>query len=104
MSADIQNMASEGKLSGGQARSLMGQIPEWELSSDGTSINRYVECKDFAHAMRNANLIADIAAKQNHHPDLGIGWGYIDITLTTHAVDGLTKGDFIVAAQIDGIL
>jgi 4a-hydroxytetrahydrobiopterin dehydratase len=87
-----------------QANALMAQLKGWELSSDASSINRYVEVPDFKTALRNANLVGDIAEKLGHHPDLGIGWGYLDITLTSHDVDGLTKQDFLVAAQIDGIL
>ena len=104
MSAELQNIADSGKLTGAQAKALMAQIGDWELSSDASSINRYVEVADFKIALRTANLIGDIAEKLGHHPDLGIGWGYVDITLTTHDVDGLTKKDFIAAAQIDGVL
>lgn len=94
----------KGKLSGGEARKMMEQLPEWELSGDGSTITRYVEYKNFAKALDVVNKIGAIAEKEQHHPDLGLGWGYVDISLTTHAVDGLTKNDFISAAKYDDVL
>jgi 4a-hydroxytetrahydrobiopterin dehydratase len=33
-----------------------------------------------------------------------LGWGKVEITIWTHAVDGLTESDFILAAKIDQLL
>ena len=38
-----------------------------------------------------------------HHPDIELGWGRVGITLTTHAIKGLSENDFIVAAKINEI-
>ena len=110
MSASLKNETCKpcetgvGKLSGGEARKLIGQLPEWELSSDGSTITRYIEYKNFARALEVVNKISAIAEKEQHHPDIGFGWGYVDISLTTHAVDGLTKNDFISAAKYDEVV
>jgi 4a-hydroxytetrahydrobiopterin dehydratase len=42
-----------------------------------------------------------LAEQEGHHPDLGIGWGFLSIKLTTHVAKGLTENDFIMAAKID---
>lgn len=89
------------KLSREQVRNFIGRLPNWELSSDGGTITRYVEFKNFAAAFAAVQKIAAIAEKEGHHPDLGLGWGYVDISLTTHAVDGLSMNDFICAAKFD---
>lgn len=96
--------SGEGKLAGGETRKLMNELPEWELSSDGGTITRYIEFKDFRSALEAVVKISAIAEKEKHHPDIGFGWGYVDISLTTHAVDGLTKNDFISAAKYDEVL
>lgn len=88
-------------LSGMQAKQLLSNIAGWELSSDTKAINCYIECKNFAQALELVNKIGVIAEAENHHPDIGLGWGYVDITLMTHDVDGLTENDFIVAAKIN---
>ena len=50
-----------------------------------------------------ANKITPIAESEGHHPDLSVGWGRVGVTLSTHAIGGLSENDFIVAAKIDGI-
>lgn len=96
--------SADGKLAGGEIRKLMAELPEWELSSDGGTLTRYVEYKNYREALEALVKISAIAEKEKHHPDLGIGWGYLDISLTTHAVDGLTKNDFISAAKYDEVI
>ena len=49
------------------------------------------------------NKIAEISEKENHHPDISFGWGYAKIIITTHAIEGLSENDFILAAKIDQI-
>lgn len=48
-----------------------------------------------------ATRIALLAEQEGHHPDLEIGWGRLVVNLTTHAAQGLTDNDFIMAAKID---
>jgi len=55
---------------------------------------------DFVEAMQFANRIGDLAEAEGHHPDLLVGWGRVKVYLWTHAADGLTKNDFILAAKI----
>jgi 4a-hydroxytetrahydrobiopterin dehydratase len=50
------------------------------------------------------NRVGEIAEEQGHHPDILLGWGKVEITTWTHAVDGLTESDFILAAKIDRLL
>jgi len=95
---------SDTKLAGQEIRKLLAELPEWELSSDGGTLTRYIEYKNYRQAMEAAIKISAIAEKEKHHPDIGFGWGYLDISLTTHAVDGLTKNDFISAAKYDEVL
>lgn len=70
---------------------------------DGTMLHRDIRLPDFMSAMRLAGRIAVIAEEQGHHPDLHISWGRLGIDLTTHAAHGLTRNDFILAAQIDAL-
>jgi len=56
---------------------------------------------DFRSALAFVNKVGEIAEEQGHHPDIVLGWGKVEITTWTHAVDGLTESDFILAAKID---
>lgn len=80
---------------------LLSQVPGWALAADGRSIHRHYGFPDFAQAFAFVARIAALADAADHHPDLGLGWGYVDVTLRTHAIDGLHRNDFIVAAGID---
>jgi len=51
--------------------------------------------------MSFTQAIGAVAEEQQHHPDLCVGWGYVRVALTTHAIGGLHQNDFILAAKID---
>ncbi len=86
-----------------EAEILMRQTPGWKLSDDATSISIEYRFKDFAEAMAFANQVAEIAEREGHHPDLAISWGKVGITLTTHAIKGLSENDLILAAKIGAL-
>lgn len=83
------------------AKAMLGQLGGWALAHGGTAIFRKYTFPDFDSALLLANKIAEIAQKENHHPDIGFGWGYVKVRLMTHDVGGLHKNDFIVAAKIN---
>ncbi len=84
-----------------EAEVLLRQIPGWTLSGDATSLLRTYTFKDFAEALVFVNHIGAVAESEGHHPDISFGWGRVQVVLTTHAIDGLSENDFIVAAKID---
>lgn len=75
--------------------------PEWQLSEDGKKIYRKYVMKSFLSAFRFMNDVAQLAEKENHHPDIHLtDYRHLRIDLSTHAVDGLSENDFILAQQI----
>ena len=58
---------------------------------------------DFKRAIALVQEIAVIAEEEQHHPDILFGWGYAEIKITTHAIEGLSENDFILAAKIDNL-
>ena len=60
--------------------------------------------KDFKEAIKFINAVGEIAESEGHHPDITYGWGYSKIVITTHAIEGLSENDFILAAKIDKII
>ena len=59
--------------------------------------------KNFANSQNFIIKVGDISEQENHHPDISFGWGYAKILITTHAIEGLSENDFILAAKIDQI-
>ena len=84
-----------------EAEVLLKQISDWNLSEDGKTIRKNFAFQNFMEAMMFANKIANVAESEGHHPELSVSWGKVGVALTTHAIDGLSENDFIVAAKID---
>ena len=60
--------------------------------------------KNFLESQKFVNNVGEISEKEGHHPDILFGWGYAKISITTHAIEGLSENDFILAAKIDRII
>lgn len=97
--------ACEGKgkrLSVDQARQQVEALCHWQLTDDGKHIAKEWLVKDFGAGISFLNRIAQLAEQEGHHPDLHLeGYRHVRINLSTHAVDGLSDNDFILAAKID---
>jgi 4a-hydroxytetrahydrobiopterin dehydratase len=72
----------------------------WNIVAEHHLVRSY-KFPDFKSALAFVNRVGAIAEEQGHHPDILLGWGKVEITTWTHAVDGLTESDFILAAKID---
>jgi 4a-hydroxytetrahydrobiopterin dehydratase len=76
------------------------QVPDWEVI-DSHHLNRKYQFPDFQTALAFVIRVGALAEQQGHHPDISFGWGYAELKIWTHAIDGLTESDFILAAKID---
>jgi 4a-hydroxytetrahydrobiopterin dehydratase len=86
-----------------EAEKLLVELNEWMLIDDAHMLAKSFHFKDFAESMEFVNKVAAIAEEEGHHPDLTISYSDVGIELTTHAMEGLSENDFIVAAKIDEI-
>ena len=59
--------------------------------------------KNFKESQNFVNNVGKVSETEGHHPDIIFGWGYAKINITTHAIEGLSENDFILAAKIDEI-
>ncbi len=88
-------------LSPEKAAELLKQLPGWEFTKEGKAIRRRFSFKNFMQALDFVNSLAPIAEAENHHPDLQLGWGYVECMLWTHDIGGLHENDFIIASKIN---
>ena len=72
----------------------------WELV-EAHHLRRVVRFPDFKQALDYVNRVGAVAEAENHHPDLQLGWGKVVVEVHTHAIDGLTESDFVLAAKLD---
>jgi 4a-hydroxytetrahydrobiopterin dehydratase len=82
---------------------MLPSVPGWErIKENGyDKIRRRYKFKNFVKAIEFTNRVAQIAEEEGHHPDIFIQWNIVELTLWTHAINGLHENDFILAAKID---
>ena len=74
------------------------------IVSENKKIVRIFNFVNFKHTMEFVNAVAEIAEEEGHHPVLHVSYGSVEIELWTHAINGLSENDFILAAKIDRLL
>ncbi len=93
-------------LKGNKLAEIHRQLAEpgqWSVVNEH-HLSRTFKFPDFRSALAFVNQVGALAEEQGHHPDILLRWGKVEITTWTHAVDGLTESDFILAAKIDQLL
>jgi 4a-hydroxytetrahydrobiopterin dehydratase len=88
------------RLEGEELAKFAGQVPAWEAVEEHHLRRRY-KFSNFRDALDFVNRVGAVAEDEGHHPDISFGWGYCDVTIYTHAIDGLSESDFILAAKIE---
>jgi len=88
------------RLTGEEIAPLLRQLEGWEVSEEHHLSKEY-KFSNFAEALGFVNRVGAVAEREGHHPDIAFGWGYARIQIYTHAIDGLSESDFILAAKID---
>ena len=87
-----------------EARGLLETLNGWTLEGDGREIHRTVEFDDYHEVMAFVNAVAWMAHREDHHPDLEVGYSRCVVRYSTHAIGGLSENDFICAAKVDALL
>ena len=82
------------------------KVDGWDVKSNDKKIfylEKNFKFKNFLDSQEFINKVSEISENEGHHPDINFGWGYAKILITTHAIEGLSQNDFILAAKIDQI-
>jgi 4a-hydroxytetrahydrobiopterin dehydratase len=79
----------------------LATLPGWEHDADKNALHKRYRFKDYVSAFAFVAKISLLAERQNHHPDISFGWGYVDIWLTTHDAGGVTQNDVTLALAIE---
>jgi 4a-hydroxytetrahydrobiopterin dehydratase len=81
--------------------SLLKQLPGW--LQIGNTLTKTYPFKNYYQTLAFVNASAWISHRQDHHPDLNVGYNQCVVTYTTHAVNGLTLNDFICAYKVESL-
>lgn len=91
-------------LSHEDSQKFLKEVSQWTLVED-KEIQKTYDFKDFGEAINFMNAVGRVAEKENHHPDMSLhNFKKVDIRISTHAIDGLSENDFILASKIDDII
>ena len=74
----------------------------WEVVAS-ERLQKHFEFPDFKSGLKFVNDIGAIAENEGHHPDFCVHYSKVEIEIWTHAINGLSENDFILAAKIDEI-
>ncbi len=88
--------------SAGEIQAQLSESPAWTLQKN--AIERSFAFRDFYDTMAFVNALAWIIHREDHHPDLQVGYNRCTVRWSTHSVDGLSENDFICASKTDAII
>ena len=83
------------------------KVDGWEVVKNENNIFFLFKKFNFKNFLDSQNFIDNVgktSEDEGHHPDISFGWGYAEIKITTHAIEGLSENDFILAAKIDQLI
>jgi len=90
----------------GEIHKYQKKVDGWDINKNGKEIyflEKNFKFANFAKSQDFVNKVGALSENEGHHPDISFGWGYAKIIITTHAIEGLSENDFILAAKIDQI-
>jgi 4a-hydroxytetrahydrobiopterin dehydratase len=87
------------RLSDGEIRARMSGIPLWHLKAN--ELARTFMFRDFVSAFGFMSSVALLAERLGHHPNWTNVYNRVDISLSTHEVDGISENDVQLAMEID---
>ena len=86
-----------------EAEAHLADLEGWTL--DFPRLRRRVRCADFRAALALLNRIGMLAEEEGHHPDFHLtGYRELELVLTTHAIGGLSRNDFVLAEKIEALI
>ena len=83
------------------------KVDGWEIVKNENKIyilEKNFKFKNYLESQNFVNKVGEVSEEEGHHPAILFGWGYAKINITTHAIEGLSENDFILASKIDQLL
>ncbi|MCI5047927.1 MAG: 4a-hydroxytetrahydrobiopterin dehydratase [Aquisalinus sp.] len=91
------------KLTDDEKHEFLGSHSGWSLVEGRDAIFRRFQFSDFNEAFGFMSRVALLAEKMDHHPEWFNVYNKVEVTLTTHDVDGLSEFDVKMADFMDGL-
>lgn len=85
-----------------QAKEILGSLKGWIIENN--ALVKLYPFTNYYQTMAFVNALAWISHREDHHPDLTVGYNKCRVEYSTHAIGGLSENDFICAAKCDTLL
>lgn len=84
-----------------QMRPMLKGLEGWAL--EGGMIAKTYKFANYYQTMAFVNAAAWVSHREDHHPDMAVGYNECRVSYITHAIGGLSENDFICAAKLDAL-
>ncbi|MBW8904440.1 MAG: 4a-hydroxytetrahydrobiopterin dehydratase [Betaproteobacteria bacterium] len=84
-----------------QATEMLKQVKGWTIEQG--RLAKVYPFTNYYQTMAFVNALAWISHREDHHPDLLVGYNKCRVEYMTHAIGGLSENDFICAAKCDAL-
>lgn len=88
-------------LTAAEIKTNLAQLSGWEVVNG--EIAKTYTFKNYYETMAFVNAAAWVSHREDHHPDIEVGYNKCRVRYMTHAINGLSENDFICAAKIDAL-
>ena len=85
-----------------RVRDVLRELPGWELT--GNEIAKTYKFANYHETMAFVNASAWISHREDHHPDLEVGYNKCRVRYSTHSIGGISENDLICAAKVEALV
>jgi 4a-hydroxytetrahydrobiopterin dehydratase len=97
-----KSSASPAALAPADVSRRLASLSGWEAS--GQAITKSFPFQNYYQTIAFVNAIAWISHRQDHHPDLEVGYNKCRVTYSTHSVGGVSENDFLCAGKVEALM
>jgi 4a-hydroxytetrahydrobiopterin dehydratase len=94
-------MQGDRAYSDAEIQGQLAVLPGWALENG--ALQRSFAFRDYYDTIAFVNALAWIVHREDHHPDLIVGYNRCAVRWNTHSVNGISENDFICAAKTDAV-
>jgi 4a-hydroxytetrahydrobiopterin dehydratase len=88
-------------MNAGDVAAQLKVLDQWSV--DDVALKRVYRFKTYYETLAFVNALAYMVHREDHHPDLHVGYNHCEVRYSTHSVNGISENDFISAAKADAI-
>ena len=94
-------MTKPQKLNDTEIATALTKLNGWQR--EGDAIAKSYKFADYHDTMAFVNATAWISHREDHHPDIALGYNTCKVVYSTHSAGGLSLNDFVCAAKVDAL-